>query len=81
MEVVAERVDLSVAGKTNLNRRTGIESLTFRLLTRNQMVFGESGHLSMAEFAGLRHRLEISRGWGTVTHSLILAIALPVRYY
>ncbi|MBW4523451.1 MAG: hypothetical protein KME16_27920 [Scytolyngbya sp. HA4215-MV1] len=35
----------------------------------------------MAEFAGLRHRLEISRGWGTVTRNLILAIALPVRHY
>lgn len=81
MGVVVERVDLSVTGRTNLNRRTGIESLTFRLLTRNQMVFGESGHLSMAEFARLRHRLEISRGWETVTRNLILAIALPVRHY
>lgn len=80
MGVVVERVNLSVAGGTNLNCGTGIESLTFRLLTRNQVVFGESGHLSMAEFAGLQHRLEISRGWGTVTRTLILAIALPVRH-
>jgi hypothetical protein len=75
MGVVVERVDLSLAGGINLNRGTGIESLTFRLLTRNQVVFGESGHLSMAEFTGLRHRLEISRGWGTVARNLILAIA------
>jgi hypothetical protein len=29
-------------------------------LTRNQVVFGESGHFSLAKFAGLLHRLEIS---------------------
>jgi hypothetical protein len=81
MGVVVERVDLSVAGRADLNRGTGIETLAFRLLTRNQMVFGESGHLSMAKFAGLRHRLAISGWWETVTRSLILAIALPVRHH
>lgn len=60
MRVVIERVDLSVAGGANLNRGTGVKTFAFRLLTGNQVVFGESRHLSMAKFAGLWHCLEIS---------------------
>jgi hypothetical protein len=62
MEVVVERMDLSVTGRANLDRGARVETLAFRLLTGNQVVFGESRHLSIAKFAGLRHRLEIS-GW------------------
>ena len=78
MGIVVECVDLAVAGRANLNCGTGIETFAFRLLTRNQVVFSESGHLPMAKFAGLRHRLEISGWWGIVTRNLILAIA---RWY
>lgn len=80
MRVVVKRMDLSVAGRANLNRGAGVKPLAFRLLTRNQVVFGESGHFSLAKFAGLRHRLRISEWWGTVILNLILAIALPVQY-
>lgn len=59
MGIVVEGVDLAVAGSANLDGGTGIESLTFRFLTRNQVVFCES-HLSMAKFAGLRHCLYVS---------------------
>ena len=62
MGVVVECMDLSVAGRANLNRGARVKPLAFRLLTRNQVVFGESRHLSIAKFAGLRHRLEISGG-------------------
>jgi hypothetical protein len=68
MGVVVERMDLTVTGGADLNGGTGVLTLAFRLLTRNQVVFGESRHLSLAKFAGLRHRLEISAGWGTLTH-------------
>jgi hypothetical protein len=64
-----------------LNCGAWVKTFAFRLLTRNQVVFGESRHLSLAKFARLRHRLEMSGWWGTVTHNLILAIAHPVRHY
>jgi hypothetical protein len=81
MGVVVERVDLSVTGGTNLDRGAGVKTLAFCLLTRNQMVFAESGHLSVTKFAGLRHCSEMSGWWATVTRNLILAIALPVQHY
>jgi len=59
MGIVIERMDLAVAGRANLNCGAWVKTFAFRLLTGNQVVFGESGHRSMAEFAGLRHRLEI----------------------
>ena len=62
MGVVVERMDLAVAGRANLNCGTGVKPLAFRLLTRDQVVFSESSHLSLAKFAGLRHRLGISGG-------------------
>jgi hypothetical protein len=68
MGVVVKRMNLTVTGGADLNDGAGVEPLAFRLLTRNQVVFGESRHLSLAKLAGLRHRLEISAGWGTVTH-------------
>ncbi len=54
MEAVVEPMDLSVAGRANLNCGAGVKPLAFRLLARNQVVFGESEHLLMAKFAGLR---------------------------
>ena len=81
MGVVVERMDLSVAGRANLNRGARVRPLAFRLLTRNQVVFGESRHFSLAKFAGLWHRLEMIGWWGKVTHNLIIAIALPIRHY
>jgi len=68
IRVVVKRMDLTVTSGADLNGGAGAETLAFRLLTRNQVVFGESRHLSLAKFAGLRHRLEISAGWGTGTH-------------
>ena len=68
MGVVVERMDLTVTGGADLNGGAGVETLAFRLLTRNQVVCGKGRHLSLAKFAGLRHRLEISAGWGTVTY-------------
>ncbi|MBD2035858.1 hypothetical protein H6F76_12595 [Leptolyngbya sp. FACHB-321] len=59
MGVVVERVNLSVTGRANLNRGAGGKPLAFRLLTRNQVMFGERRHLALAKFAELRHRLEI----------------------
>ena len=72
MGIVVERMDLSVAGRANLNCGAGVKTLALRLLTRNQMVFSESGYLSQTKFAGLWHRLESSGWWGTVTRNLIL---------
>jgi hypothetical protein len=74
MGVVVECMDLAVAGRANLNCGAGVETLAFCLLTRNQVVFGESSHLSLAKFAKLRHRLEISGQWEAVIRNLILAI-------
>jgi hypothetical protein len=64
-----------------LNCGAGVKTFAFHLLTRNQVVFSESGHLPMAKFAGLRHRLEISGWWGIVTRNLIPAVTLLVRHY
>ena len=60
MGVVVEHMDLSVASRANLNRRTGVKPFAFRLLTRNQVVFGKIGHFSLAKFTGLRHCSGIS---------------------
>ena len=60
MGIVIERMDLAVAGRANLNCGAWVKTFAFRLLTRNQVVFGESRHLSLAKFARLRHRLVIS---------------------
>ena len=62
MGVVVERMDLAVTGGADWNGGARVETLAFRLLTRNQVVFGESRHLSLAKLAGLRHCLEISPG-------------------
>jgi hypothetical protein len=62
MGVVVERMDLAVTDGANLNGGAGVLTLAFRLLTRNEVVFSESRHLSLAKLAGLRHRLEISAG-------------------
>jgi hypothetical protein len=64
MGVVVERMDLTVTGGADWNGGAGGLTLAFRLLTRNQVVFGESRQLSLAKFTGLRHCLEISAEWG-----------------
>ena len=59
MGVVVECMDLSVAGRADLNCGAGVKTLAFRLFTKNQMVFGESGYFLLIKFAGLRHCLEL----------------------
>lgn len=60
MRIVVKGMDLTMAGSADLNGGTRINPLAFGLLTGNQVMFCESGHLSIAEFAELRHLLERS---------------------
>ncbi len=72
MRVVVEGVDLAVAGRADLNRRAGVETFAFRLLAGNQVVFCESGHLSLAKFAGLGHYVEAGGSQRRIPVTLIL---------
>jgi hypothetical protein len=56
--VIVKGVDLTVAGRANLDCRAGVEALALGFLAWNQVMLCEAGHLSMAKFAGLQHCLK-----------------------
>ncbi len=49
MCVVMQRVNLTMAGRANANRGTGLEVLAFGFLAWNQVVFSEGRQVAIAK--------------------------------